>query len=106
MPTAFQRRVYDTLCDVPKGRVTTYKLLAKAVECGSSQAVGQALKRNPWAPDIPCHRVIRADLSLGGFAGELGGPEITKKRRLLQEEGVEFDEEGKLLDSARVFDFS
>lgn len=106
MPTPFQRRVYDALCEVPKGRVTTYQLLAKAVDCGSSQAIGQALKRNPFAPDVPCHRVIRADLTLGGFAGQLGGPKITKKQRLLMEEGVEFDDEGKLAEPERVFDFS
>lgn len=106
MPTPFQQRVYDALCEVPKGRVTTYQLLARAVECGSSQAGGQALKRNPYAPEAPCHRVIRADLTLGGFAGEVGGPEVTRKRRLLKAEGVEFDAEGKLIDSGRVFRFT
>ena len=105
MPTPFQQRVYDALCEVPKGSVTTYQLLARAVDCGSSQAIGQALKRNPYAPEVPCHRVIRADLTLGGFAGEVGGPKITKKQRLLKAEGVEFDAEGKLLDAERVFRF-
>ncbi|MEM7012927.1 MAG: MGMT family protein [Verrucomicrobiota bacterium] len=106
MPTPFQQRVYDAVCEVPKGKVTTYQLLAEAVSCGSSQAIGQALKRNPYAPDVPCHRVIRADLTLGGFAGQIGGPKIDKKQRLLAEEGVEFDGDGQLKDQDRVFDFS
>ena len=63
----FQRCVYTALCQVPAGKVTTYRDLARSIDCGSSQAVGQALKRNPFAPKVPCHRVVRNDRSLGGF---------------------------------------
>lgn len=46
-------------------------------------AVGQALKRNPYAPDVPCHRVIAADGSLGGYNGRRDGEELERKRQLL-----------------------
>lgn len=95
-PSDFERRVYAMVSEVPAGRVTTYAELAAALDCGSAQAVGQALKRNPWAPEVPCHRVIRADLSLGGYSGETGGEKVAKKLRLLEREGVGFDSSGRL----------
>ena len=101
-PTKFEQSVYDAICKIPKGKVTTYKLLAKTLNCGSNQAVGQALKRNPFAPEVPCHRVIATNLSLGGFSGQTEGPKIAKKRRLLKSEGVTFDAKGKLVDPAGV----
>ena len=61
--TPFRQRVYDALCRVPRGRVTTYKLLGEAIGCASSRAIGQALRNNPFAPEVPCHRVIRTDLT-------------------------------------------
>jgi methylated-DNA-[protein]-cysteine S-methyltransferase len=95
--TPFQAKVYTALCRVPKGRVTTYKHLAIAVECGSSQAVGQALRRNPHAPTVPCHRVVQSDRSIGGFFGTTGtGEMIQKKISLLQSEGVTFGDDGKV----------
>ena len=87
----FQRRVYDATRKIPRGRVTTYGYLATAIGCRSSRAVGQALKVNPFAPEVPCHRVIRSDLTIGGFSGALRGPQIEKKKALLREEGVRFD---------------
>jgi methylated-DNA-[protein]-cysteine S-methyltransferase len=86
----FQRRVYEATRKIPSGKVTTYKHLAKSIHCGSSQAVGQALKTNPFAPEVPCHRVIRSDLTIGGFSGELDGPKIEKKKAMLAKEGVRF----------------
>lgn len=102
MPTEFEQRVYDLLRHVPSGRVVTYAAVARALGCGSAQAIGQALKRNPFAPQVPCHRVIRSDLTLGGYAGETGGARLREKQCLLREEGVEFDRQGKLLDRRRV----
>ena len=64
--TSFQRRVYLELLNVPVGETITYGELARRIGCRSAQAVGQALRRNPFAPDVPCHRVISADGSLGG----------------------------------------
>lgn len=96
--TAFQQRVYDATSLIPKGKVTTYKHLAEYLHCNSSQAIGQALKRNPFAPEVPCHRVIKTDLSLGGYAGEYSD----KKEILLQEEGINISD-GKLVDLSQIF---
>lgn len=86
--TDFQRRVYLALLDVPRGTTVTYKELGERIGCRSAQAIGQALKRNPFAPDVPCHRVISSSGGIGGFHGETDGEMIEKKRRLLQSEGV------------------
>ncbi len=100
--TPFQARVYAAVTRVPCGRVTTYARLAAAVGCGSARAVGQALRRNPFAPDVPCHRVIASDLTLGGFQGRREGAALARKERLLAAEGVLFGQ-GRLLDSGRLF---
>ena len=84
--TPFQRRVYLALLDVPSGTTITYGELAKRIGCRSAQAIGQALRRNPFAPDVPCHRVVAADGSLGGYNGERDGEQIEYKQRLLDAE--------------------
>ena len=84
--TPFQRKVYLELLDVPAGETITYGELARRIGCGSAQAVGQALKRNPFAPDVPCHRVVAADGSLGGYMCKRDGELLERKRRLLDEE--------------------
>lgn len=84
--TPFQRRVYLALLDVPPGTTITYGELAERIGCRSAQAIGQALRRNPFAPDVPCHRVVAADGSLGGYNGERDGEQIEYKRRLLEAE--------------------
>lgn len=86
--TDFQRRVFLALLDVPRGATITYKELGERIGCRSAQAIGQALKRNPFAPDVPCHRVVGANGSIGGFHGQRDGEMIEKKRRLLASEGV------------------
>ena len=88
-PTEFEQRVYELVQGIPVGEVVTYAMLAEALGCGSAQAVGQALKRNPFAPQVPCHRVIRTDLSIGGYVGETQGAKLEQKRCLLQKEGVD-----------------
>ena len=90
IPTDFERRVYDAISRIPRGKVSTYKLVAASLGCGSCQAVGQALKRNPFAPEVPCHRVIASDLTLGGFSGQRTGRAIHRKKALLGREGVVF----------------
>ena len=97
----FQQRVYSELTRVPRGRVTTYKWLAGRVGCRSARAVGQALRCNPFAPRVPCHRVIASDLTPGGFKGRRTGPAVKEKLGLLAGEGVRF-EDGKLSDAARL----
>lgn len=84
--TEFQRRVYLALLEVPEGETVSYKELAERVGCRSAQAVGQALKRNPFAPEVPCHRVIASDGSIGGFHGCRSGEMIEKKRTMLERE--------------------
>jgi methylated-DNA-[protein]-cysteine S-methyltransferase len=87
-PTEFERRVYEFISRVPRGRVTTYAAVGRGVGCGSAQAIGQALRRNPFAPRVPCHRVVRSDLGLGGYSGKTGGAELRRKIELLVSEGV------------------
>ncbi len=86
--TPFQRRVYLELLRVPSGSTITYGELAQRIGCRSAQAVGQALKRNPFAPQVPCHRVVAADGSLGGYCGQRMGEKIERKQQLLEEEQV------------------
>jgi methylated-DNA-[protein]-cysteine S-methyltransferase len=100
--SSFQQKVYDALLRVPPGRVTTYKLLAESIGCRSAQAVGQALRRNPYAPEIPCHRVIRSDLTIGGYSGNKKGRKVQQKIQLLQKEGVRFSS-GTLTDGSLLF---
>lgn len=104
-PTPFETMVFEATSRIPPGKVTTYGRLGREVGCGSSQAIGQALRRNPFAPEVPCHRVIRGDRTIGGFAGKLEGAKIRKKIRLLKGEGVRFDGEGRVLEG-HLHDFS
>lgn len=86
--TRFQQRVYDAARLIPRGKVTTYGLLAAHIGCASARAVGQALRRNPFAPEVPCHRVVCADFALGGFEGATGGRAVQRKVARLRREGV------------------
>ena len=84
----FRLRVYLELLNVPRGETITYGELARRIGCKRPRAVGQALKNNPFAPEVPCHRVIAADGSLGGFFGEKSADALARKRALLESEGV------------------
>jgi methylated-DNA-[protein]-cysteine S-methyltransferase len=103
-PTPFEERVYALVRTIPRGKVSTYGFVAKKLGCGSSQAIGQALRRNPYAPEMPCHRVVSSALTLGGFNGEREGDELRRKREMLEEEGVQFDQDGKVAQPS-VFAF-
>lgn len=81
-------RVYTLLKTVPRGRVTTYKALADAMGTKSYRAIGQIMRTNPYAPQVPCHRVVASDGTIGGFMGKKHGPTIQKKIAMLQKEGV------------------
>lgn len=102
--TPFQNRVYEAVARIPLGRVTTYAQLGKSIGCNCPRAVGQALRRNPFAPDVPCHRVIAADLTPGGYNGRRGGANRDRKLALLASEGVTF-KHGRLADPVCLFSF-
>ncbi len=104
-PTAFQTAVYRVVSRIPPGRVASYKQVAAALKCGSARAVGQALRCNPFAPQVPCHRVIAADLSPGGFQGAAAGSTVKNKLNLLAKEGVRFVN-GRLADPGRMLEGS
>lgn len=99
--TPFQQRVYDAVSQIPRGSVATYGEIAEQIGCQCAQAVGQALRKNPFAPVVPCHRVVASDGSIGGFYGKKEGPEIIRKRVMLEEEGVKFDEKGRVIRNVR-----
>lgn len=91
-PTIFEEKVYDVVRMIPCGKVSTYRAIAAALGIRSSQAIGQALKRNPYAPAVPCHRVIASNGKIGGFYGESSGPRINQKCAMLEKEGVAVNE--------------
>jgi methylated-DNA-[protein]-cysteine S-methyltransferase len=97
----FADKVYDLLRKVPKGRVTTYKELAHALDSRAYRGVGQAMRNNPYAPEVPCHRVVASSGRIGGFQGQSSGTAIQKKIGLLKEEGIEFSG-GKVKDFEKV----
>ena len=105
-PTAFEEKVYAAVRMIPPGSVSTYKRVATHLKCGSTRAIGQALRRNPYAPGVPCHRVISSNLTIGGFNGKVSGPEIERKLHLLELEGVLFDKDTlRLRTTERLYDF-
>jgi methylated-DNA-[protein]-cysteine S-methyltransferase len=96
--TDFQRNVYAYTKTIPKGQVSTYKNIAIAMGCpGSSRAVGTALSKNPFAPLVPCHRVIASDGKIGGFMGKTGKCVQTERKiAMLQAEGIIIENSGRL----------
>jgi methylated-DNA-[protein]-cysteine S-methyltransferase len=89
----FQKRVLRMEHRIPRGLVSTYGRLAKKLgKPHAARAVGTALARNPFPLIISCHRAIRSDGSLGGYAGGLA-----MKQRLLEFEGVQFDKHGRVV---------
>ena len=84
--TKFQHKVWQYLKNIPRGKVKTYKQVAIAIKSPkSARAVANACGKNPYAPKIPCHRVIRSDGGLGGYSGRGG---IKTKLRLLRSEKI------------------
>ena len=83
--TKFQIKVWKYLKTITKGNVKTYKEVAIAIKSPkSARAVANACAKNPYAPLVPCHRVIRSDGTLGGYSGSGG---IKTKKKLLKKEG-------------------
>lgn len=79
----FQERVWQLLKKIPKGRVTTYKIIARRLNSNAYRAVGNACNKNPYAPLAACHRVINSNGSVGGFRNG-----IKKKMQMLEKEGI------------------
>ena len=96
---SFNEKVWAITARIPRGQVITYGDLAKRLKSTGYRAVGQALHRNPYAPQVPCHRVVGSDGRLTGFAGGLA-----KKRRMLKEEGIIFNGERVDLGKCRAGD--
>ncbi len=83
---AFHRKVFEATRAIPPGRTRTYGEIATQIgEPGASQAVGQALGDNPFAPVVPCHRVLAAGGRMNGFSAHGG---VVTKRRMLEIEGA------------------
>ncbi|OVE77092.1 6-O-methylguanine DNA methyltransferase [bacterium F11] len=82
----FSQKVWRTCAQIPKGETRTYQWIARKIgKPEAARAVGYALKMNPFAPAVPCHRIIRSDGSMGGYSGSGG---IQEKLRLLRREGA------------------
>lgn len=83
MAASFSERVWKVTKLIPRGKVATYRDIAHYLGCKAYRAVGNALNKNPHAPAVPCHRVVKSDGSVGGFAGG-----VARKIELLRHEGV------------------
>jgi len=97
----FEERVWELMKRIPKGKVTTYALIAKKLNTKAYRAVGNACRKNPYAPMVPCHRVVRSDGTIGGFGGKTSGKTVEKKTRLLRKENVEV-RNGRIVDFRKV----
>ena len=99
IPTKFHERVYSELRKVPRGKVTTYKHLARALNSKAYRAVGTAMNKNPYSfadgGNVPCHRVVNSDSKVGKFAS---GTE--NKIKILIKEGIPI-KDGKITDFQR-----
>jgi methylated-DNA-[protein]-cysteine S-methyltransferase len=84
--TEFQKSVWRALLEIPRGEIVSYKELAQRIgRPDAVRAVANAVGKNPMAPTIPCHRVVRSDGTLGGYSGPGG---TRTKKKLLAAESV------------------
>src|SRR4051812_42581007 len=90
---SFNQKVWALTARIPKGQVMTYADIARKPNTKGYRAVGNALNKTPYAPAVPCHRVVGSDGKLTGYAGGL-----EKKRRMLQQEGIAITD-GKVIPS-------
>ena len=79
----FNEKCYNLLKKVPRGKVTTYKEIARALGTKAYRAVGNAMNKNPYSPNVPCHRVVKSSGEVGGFASG-----TRKKTSMLKREGI------------------
>ncbi len=95
--SSFQERCLKLVALIPEGRVSTYKAIAKALDTKAYRAVGSAIGKNPNPITVPCHRVVKSDGGVGGYA--FG---VEKKIQLLQKEGVQVAND-KIIDFEKLF---
>jgi methylated-DNA-[protein]-cysteine S-methyltransferase len=91
-----KQNCYDLLKKIPKGKVTTYKIIADKLGTKAYRGIGQIIGANPDAPRVPCHRVVKSNGDLSGYA--FG---VDKKIALLKQEGIEI-ENGKIKNFSDV----
>ncbi|MGI0007164.1 MAG: MGMT family protein [Nitrosotalea sp.] len=95
-----EHKVYEKLLKVPKGKVTTYSELAKAVGLKNGQrTIGRMMNKNPFPVIVPCHRVILSTGKIGGYAW---GEKV--KTNMLSKEGIAI-KKGKILDKDKIYRF-
>jgi methylated-DNA-[protein]-cysteine S-methyltransferase len=97
----FDERVWKLMEEIPRGKVTTYGQIARKLNTKAYRAVGNACRKNPYAPRVPCHRVVRSDGSIGGFGGKTSGKSVEEKAQLLRGENVEV-RNGRVVDFEKV----
>lgn len=97
----FEEKVWKLMERIPKGRVTTYGQIARKLNTNAYRAVGNACRKNPYAPRVPCHRVVRSDGTIGGFGGKTSGKTVKEKTRLLRKENVEI-RNGKIVNFEKI----
>ncbi len=95
MPTPFQKSVWRAISLIPEGRVTTYGAIAKYLNSDAVRAIGTAVGKNPDAPTVPCHRVVKSNGTIGSYSG---GEGTKTKIELLQKEGV-------IVKNSKIADF-
>jgi len=98
---SFNEKVWKLMTRIPKGKVTTYGQIAGKLGTHAYRAVGNACRKNPYAPEVPCHRVVRFDGTIGGFGGETSGKTVKEKARLLRKEGVQVTN-GRIVNFEKV----
>jgi methylated-DNA-[protein]-cysteine S-methyltransferase len=102
--TDFHRRCWDACRRIPRGSVTTYgRLAAAAGSPGAARAAGRAMACNPYAPEVPCHRVVASDGRLTGYSGEGG---VDRKAAMLAAEGVPIDNGRVVMHHATVVELA
>jgi len=94
----FQEKVWQLMKKIPKGKVTTYRIIAHKMRTNAYRAVGTGVKNNPYAPKIPCHRVVKSDGGIGFYSGKGG---VRTKIRLLRREGIKIKRK-RIVDFKKV----
>jgi len=78
-------KVWQLMKKIPRGRVTTYGMIGRKLRTKAYRAVGQACKKNPYAPHVPCHRIVESNGKVGNYSGRGG---VARKIELLKKEGI------------------